>query len=127
MRRFVLIAALAAAVLPFAADVAAKEMPTVQISSPPAKLRPHTVWCAKITYTIDGQPADMWGWFPYVQIQRVGSKAIRIFEARQTNQVGVFSVLVTFPRSGRWEYDVGDGTGLHDGAKGDVVLLGRHR
>jgi hypothetical protein len=122
MRRFVLLATVLCA-LPLAADVAAKEMPAVTISKPPAKLRPHMVWRATLTYTIDGQPADLQGWKPYVQIQKESGTAIRIFNAVPTKQTGVFRARVVFPSSGRWVYDVGDASGLHDGVKGQVLLL----
>ena len=81
MRRFVLLGALVAVALPFAVDVGAKEMPSVRISAPPAKLRPHMVWRATLTYTIEGRPADLQGWSPYVQIQKAGASSTRIFLA----------------------------------------------
>jgi hypothetical protein len=126
MRRFVLVIALAAAALPFAADVGAKELPTVQISSPPAKLRPHMVWWATITYTVEGRPYEAQGWHPYVQVQKTNGTAARIFNARLTAKTGVFRARVVFPSSGSWSYDVGDAAGLHDGARGEVMLLSRH-
>src|SRR2546421_11606325 len=127
MRRFVLFGALVTAALPFAAVTAAKEMPTVRISAPPAKLRPHMVWRATLTYTIEGQPADIQGWSPYVQIHKEGTRITRIFLADATRKTGVYRARVVFASAGSWSYDVGDANGLHDGAQGQVVLLKCHR
>ena len=127
MRRFVLLGALVAVALPFAVYVGAKEMPSVRISAPPAKLRPHMVWRATLTYTIEGRPADLQGWSPYVQIQKAGTSSTRIFLATETRKTGVYRARVVFPSPGSWTYDVSDASGLHDGAQGQVMLLPRHR
>ena len=127
MRRLVLLGALVAAALPFAPDTGAKQMPTVRISAPPAKLRPHMVWRATLTYTIEGKPADLRGWSPYVQIHKQGTRITRIFFADPTRQTGVYRARVVFASAGSWAYDVGDASGLHDGAQGQVILLKCHR
>jgi len=126
MRRFVVLAALALVALPFAVDAGAKEQPTVKISNPPTSLRPHIVWRATITYTVEGRPWDVQGWSPYVQVTNDRTGRIRMFYAVKAQRPGIFRAKIVFPGSGSWAYDVGDAMGLHDGATGHVMLLSRH-
>jgi hypothetical protein len=126
MKRFVVLAALAVAALPFAVDAGAKEEPTVAISSPPHSLRPHMVWRATITYTVEGRPWNTEGWYPYVQVTNDRTGSVRMFYAVKARRPGIFRAKVVFPGAGSWTYDVGDPMGLHDGAIGHVMLLSRH-
>ena len=126
MRRFVVLAAFALVAVPFAVDAGAKEQPMVKISNPPSSLRPHMVWRATITYTVEGQPWDTQGWYPYVQVTNDRTGRIRMFYAVKAQQPGIFRAKIVFPGGGSWTYDVGDAMGLHDGAIGHVMLLSRH-
>ena len=77
MRRLVVLAAIAFVALPFAVDAGAKEQPTVKISNPPTSLRPHMVWRATITYTVEGRPWDVQSWSPYVRVTNDRTGRIR--------------------------------------------------
>lgn len=103
MRR-VLIASLA--LLLFAPAAFAGGWATVGLDSTPAGVEPGDPWVVNITVLQHGRtPLD--NVQPTLTIRDGGVS--KTFDARKTDKAGVYAATVTFPRAGKWTYEVNDG------------------
>jgi hypothetical protein len=102
--RRVLIAVLA--LLVFAPAAVAGGWATVGLDSTPAGVQPGDPWTVNITVLQHGR-TPLAGVQPTLTIRQGGSE--RTFAARPTDKTGVYAVRVTFPRGGKWMYEVNDG------------------
>jgi hypothetical protein len=80
----------------------------VELSSTPAGLGPGDPWTPSLTVIdIDGQiPANA---EPGIRITSLDSGRMLDFPATPTSNPAVYTVRVTFPEAGRWEYAAYDG------------------
>ncbi len=103
MRR-VLIAV--AALLLFAPAALAGGWATVGLDSTPAGVKPGDPWVVNITVKQHGR-TPLPDVQPTLTIRQGGAE--QTFSAKPTDKVGVYAASVTFPRAGRWTYEVNDG------------------
>lgn len=79
---------------------------TVGLSSTPAGTQPGDPWNVNITVLQHGR-TPLNDVQPTLTIRQGGSE--KTFAAEKTDKPGVYSVTVTFPRAGKWMYEVNDG------------------
>jgi hypothetical protein len=114
MRKLVIGLALAALVLP--ASALAGGWATAGVGPPPDDMGPGQTWDAKITVLQHGNPeTPLMGVVPTLTIKN--GATTKTFEAKPTDEPGVYIAEVVFPRAGTWSYSVYDGFTQYDGAR----------
>lgn len=121
MHRFLITLALAGALLVAPSVAAGGGWATVGLDSTPAGVKPGDPWVVHITVKQHGRtPLD--DVQPTLTIRQGGSE--QTFSARKTAKGGVYQATVTFPRAGRWTYEVNDGFIAHQVHTFPAVKIG---
>jgi hypothetical protein len=109
-----LLISLALVVLAAPASALAGGWATAGLSPPPGDIAAGDTWDARITVLQHGE-TPLSGVSPTVTI-RSGSES-RTFQAKPTDEPGVYTASVVFPKDGKWSYEVYDGFTQYGGAQ----------
>jgi hypothetical protein len=114
MRKLVIGLTLAAFLLP--ASALAGGWATAGVGPPPDDMGPGQTWDAKITVLQHGNPeTPLMGVVPTLTIKN--GATTKMFNAKPTDEPGVYIAEVVFPRAGTWSYSVYDGFTQYGGAQ----------
>ena len=84
--------------------------------APPDGVGAGDAWNAQVTVLQHGE-TPLVGVSPTVTIRNASTGEAKTFDAKATDEAGIYAAKVVFPSEGKWSYEVYDGFSQYGGAK----------